>query len=244
MRRVHDANRWLLLSVASAACSMWVGCGGSAPPQAPAGDAGKTTTAAAASDSHKPDQVVQQFLEAVRSGKDVDAEKWLTKTALTETKKADLYVAPEGTATASFHVGEMELVEGGAQVFTTWTDVVEVEDETDPTKTKTKKVPKTDKIVWLLRQEPEGWRIAGMATTIFEGEAPLVLNFEDPQDMIHQQKMLEQEVARRAAAANAPAVAGKPAGQPPVAGQTPPAGAPAGTLQAAKPAAPTDPVKK
>lgn len=239
MRRVHDANRWLLLSVASAACSMWVGCGGSAPPSAPAGDAGKTTTAAAASDSHKPDQVVQQFLEAVRVGKDVDAEKWLTKTALAETKKADLYVAPEGTATASFKVGEMELVEGGAQVFTTWTDVVETGDP------KESKVSKTDKIVWLLRQEPEGWRIAGMATTIFEGEAPLVLNFEDPADMIHQQKMLEQEVARRAAAANAPAVAGKPAaGQPPVAGQTPPAGAPNGTLQAAKPAAPTDPVKK
>lgn len=232
MLRMLGSNRVRSWATAGAACLMWVGCGGSAP--APTGGAGGTQATPSAektaAQNLKPGEVVQSFLEAVRTGKDVEAEQWLTKIALAETKKADLYVAPPGTETAKFEVGEVELVEGGAQVFSTWTDVG------DAGKLK------TDKIVWLLRNETEGWRIAGMATTVFEGEPPLILNFEDPADMLHQQRMLEAEIAKRtqpaatqtaaglAGQAVPPAAAGQTApgqGTPPAVAAQPPAGPPA-----------------
>jgi hypothetical protein len=56
----------------------------------------------------------------------------------------------------------------------------------------------SDAILWVLRHETEGWRIAGMATKIFEDELPIILNFEDPQDMLRKQKLAEEEANRRA----------------------------------------------
>lgn len=246
MLRMLGSNRVRSWATAGAACLLWVGCGGSAP--APTGGTGGTqappSAEKTAASNLKPGEVVQSFLEAVRTGKDTEAEQWLTKIALAETKKADLYVAPPGTETAKFEVGEVELVEGGAQVFSTWTDLG------DDGK------PKSDKIVWLLRNETEGWRIAGMATTVFEGEPPLVLNFEDPADMLHQQRMLEAEIAKRTQpAATQTAVAGGQTAPPAVAGQTAPpavggqtappavAGRPAAQAPAGQPAA-TQPIRK
>jgi hypothetical protein len=52
---------------------------------------------------------------------------------------------------------------------------------------------------------------------IFEDMPPLLLNFEDPQDMIAKQEMVAQELTRRAAAANgqaAPRTARGPATAP------------------------------
>jgi hypothetical protein len=76
------------------------------------------------------------------------------------------------------------LEDRGAYVSSTWTDVGEDGQ------------PHSDQIVWLVRNEPEGWRIAGMVTKLFESK--LVLNFEDPQDMLRKQQMAEQEMMRRA----------------------------------------------
>jgi len=68
--------------------------------------------------------------------------------------------------------------------------------------------PATDEIIWMLRRDPAGWRIAGMATKIFKDELPLLLDFEDPQDMIRKQQLAEAEMQRRAAGGAAPAVDG------------------------------------
>ncbi len=68
----------------------------------------------------------------------------------------------------------------------TWTDI---DDEGEP---------HADEIIWALRHEPEGWRIAGMATKIFEDQPPLLLNFEDPEDMQRKQRLAEEEMERRA----------------------------------------------
>ena len=50
----------------------------------------------------------------------------------------------------------------------------------------------------MVRQEPEGWRIAGVAATVFKGEPPLLLNFEDPEEMLRKQEWVQQEMRRRA----------------------------------------------
>ena len=58
--------------------------------------------------------------------------------------------------------------------------------------------PKTDEAIWVLRHESRGWRIAGVAAQVFPGEPPLLLNFEDPQDMIRKQQWVREEIQRRA----------------------------------------------
>jgi hypothetical protein len=125
----------------------------------------------------------------VKNAEDDKANSMLTKLALAETAKMNMVVAPPGSESATFEVGEVELLsegaEQGAHVASKWTDLGDDGQ------------PHTDDIVWMLRKEPEGWRIAGMATTVFEDEPPLLLNFEDPQDMQRKQQLAEEEMQRR-----------------------------------------------
>ena len=44
--------------------------------------------------------------------------------------------------------------------------------------------------------------MVGMAMKMFEDMPPLLLNFEDPQDMLAKQEMVAEELTRRAAAAS------------------------------------------
>ena len=151
-------------------------------------DGGSTarTSTADASQGSTPDGTVREFLTSVRAGDDSLASSLLTDVAREETSKRQLAVAPPGSDSATFEVGEVELVEpDGAHVASTWTDVGDDGQ------------PHTDDIVWMLRKEPQGWRIAGMATILFQGEPPLLLNFEDPDDMLRKQRLAEREIARR-----------------------------------------------
>jgi len=155
------------------------GCGSDDP-------AAPEAVAAVSSESKAgPDVAVFDFLKAVQTGDDKKAADMLTKLAREKTAEMEMVVAPPGSETASFEVGQVELLEDkGAYVSSTWTDVGEDGQ------------PHSDQIVWLVRSEPEGWRIAGMVTKLFESK--LVLNFEDPQDMMRKQQLAEQEMMRRA----------------------------------------------
>lgn len=148
-----------------------------------------------------PEVTVFNFLEAVRTGDDATAADMLTPLARQKTEELDMVVAPPGSDTASFEVGEVELVaKDGAHVSSSWTDLDELGE------------PRTDSIVWMVRREFDGWRIAGMATKLFEDELPLFLNFEDPEDMLRKQQLLEEELVRRAQEelTGAPATAAQP----------------------------------
>src|SRR6185369_12987163 len=57
--------------------------------------------------------------------------------------------------------------------------------------------PQSNQFVWALRLQPEGWRVAGVAVEMFPNQPPLLLDFEDPADMIQKQQMAEQEARRR-----------------------------------------------
>jgi hypothetical protein len=141
--------------------------------------AAKTTT---------PEAATRVFLEAVRTGDDELTAEMLTPLAREKTAEMDMVVAPPGSDTAKYEIGKVERLEGeGARVSARWSDL----DETGE--------PRHDDMTWMLRQEPNGWRIAGVAATVFPGEPPLLLNFEDPEDMVRQQEMLREELTRRAA---------------------------------------------
>jgi len=170
-----------------------MGCGGSdragEKPGAGGGDAQSGGVAGGKTGAQQagPAAAVSDFLEAVRTGNDEKAAAMLTKTARRKTAEKNMEVAPPGSDTAQFKVGKVEyLAEDGARVASTWSDL----DENSRRQ--------TDEILWMVRREPEGWRIAGVAATIFKGEPPLLLNFEDPEEMLKKQEWVQQEKRRRA----------------------------------------------
>lgn len=211
--------RRLLAGMALLLCCFAVGCGGSAATNdAPAAQA-------AAKPVPPPDVAVRAFLEAVRTGNDTGAAELLTPLAKQKTQEMELQVAPPGSATASYKIGAVEYIaEDGAHVATEWTDV---DAETG--------APQTDPIIWMVQRQPDGWRIAGMATKVFEDQPPLFLNFEDPEDMLRKQQLVAAEIERRANPQAQPAGATAQTGQP-ISGNA--AAAPAATPVGATPAAP------
>ena len=165
-----------------------MGCGGSDETGA-AGDGEAQSGGGAGGEQNGPAAAVSEFLEAVRSGNDEKAATMLTKMARQKTAELNMEVAPPGSDTAKFEVGKVEYVDAaktGARVTSAWSDLDE------------KSQRRTDDIVWMVRRDPEGWRIAGVAATVFEGEPPLLLNFEDPEEMLRKQQWVQEEMRRRA----------------------------------------------
>ena len=147
--------------------------------------AGQTTPAGLSG----PAAAVFEFHEAVRTGNDEKAASMLTATARRKIAEMDppVVVAPPGSDTAKFEVGRVEyLAEDGARVASTWSD----RDEDSQRR--------TDELLWMVRREPEGWRIAGVAATVFEGEPPVLLNFEDPEEMLRKQQRVRELARQRA----------------------------------------------
>lgn len=134
-----------------------------------------------------PQQVVATFLESLRAGDETVAAALLTDKAREETAKKDLSVQPPGTPAAKYQVGEAEYVtpnKDGAHVHSVWTESDEEGNS------------ESYEIIWVLRQQQNGWRIAGMATQLAENTAPLFLNFEDPEEMLRKWQQASEEMAR------------------------------------------------
>ena len=184
------SNTRMLLSVFLVAAI--AGCGGSGD-STPADSAGEGSDQAASAKTAKPDLAVALFLEAVRVGNDQKAAEMFTPLARQKVAELNIQVAPQGSDTASFSVGEVEyLAEDGARVAATWTDL----DEDGK--------PRTDEMTWMVRRGSEGWRVAGMATIVFPGEPSLLLDFEKPQETLRKLELVREEVLRRAQTANLP----------------------------------------
>jgi hypothetical protein len=150
-----------------------------------------------------PEAAISQFLAAVKNGDDKQASLLLTDIARQKTTEMEIVVAPPGSDTASYKVLESEIEGESAQVGTDWTDL-----DADGR-------PRTDRVVWMLKKQGGSWRISGMATRVFPDMPPVILNFEDPEDMMQKQQAAEEEIARRMAqpagtAAENPATAATP----------------------------------
>jgi hypothetical protein len=109
-------------------------------------------------------QVVQQFLDGVR-------------TALEQTTAYNMEIAPPGSPTAKFEIGAIEIVKPDRAVAeTVWRDV-------DPDGK-----PFEDNMTWALKLIDNEWRICGMAAEVGPDQAPIVLDFEDPTEILRLQK--------------------------------------------------------
>lgn len=153
---------------------------------------------------------IRDFLEAIKRGDDAAARGMLTQVARAKTQEMGLSIAPPVPATATYSIRDGEAIDKAGEVVhvsTTWTDT-----DADGFKT-------TDEVIWVTRLDPEGWRVVGMAMKVFEDTPPLLLDFEDPADMIAKQRQVAMEIQRRAKAASKPDGVRTGAAQPPKAVQ-------------------------
>jgi hypothetical protein len=124
--------------------------------------------------SAAPDQVVQVFLNALRTGDSPTTESLLTAKAREELAKHSLSVDVQSAPNSTYQVRPAASVPGdpqGAHVSSVWTEKFDDGEE-------------TYEIVWALRRQNEGWRVAGMMMQLLPGQDVQFLNFENPEDML------------------------------------------------------------
>jgi len=127
--------------------------------------------------SASPDQVVTVFLNALRTGDSPTTESLLTARARQELAKHSLSVDVQSAPNAMYQVKPAEILtdQSGAHVKSIWTEKFDDGDE-------------TYEIVWALRRQQDGWRLAGMAMELIPGQPMQYLNFEDPADMLRKKE--------------------------------------------------------
>ena len=140
-------------------------------------------------DASTPQAAMESFLDAVRTGDATVASSMLTTKAQTEMQNAEMHVLPPGSPYAQYSIDNVtfEPEHNGAFVDSTWSDIVDEQTQEQ----------RSYQITWILRQENNAWRIAGMSTALFPNQPPLVLNFEDPADMQAQVQQANAEMIRQ-----------------------------------------------
>jgi hypothetical protein len=177
---------WIIGSLFLLAAGL-IGCSGKPAPSPAAGATSESQAAGVAATQTQPaqqpifvppnaapDQVVTVFLNALRAGDSPTTESLLTSKARQELAKHSLSVDVQSAPNATYQVRPAELLQAdpnGAHVSSVWTEKFDDGDE-------------TYEIVWALRRQGEGWRLAGMAMELIAGQPMQFLNFEDPEDML------------------------------------------------------------
>jgi len=163
--------RTLLLLLTVVVFTVAVGCNMKGKDSSPAARTGDNTP------SDPVARVVYDFLEAVRNGDTEQASAQLTPLALQRTREMDLNFSPPGSKTARFRVGAIEMIDTDkAVVESVWTDV-----DADGQ-------PNDEKITWALKLSESRWRISGMAAELGPDQPPVVMDFENPGQLIAPQK--------------------------------------------------------
>lgn len=187
MRRYRG---WLII-VSMSFLTAW-GCGTSnESEQAATSQGGNQTQNAVKNGTAKPAETVKAdtpeatvtiFLEAARTGDDQKVTSMMSSLARQKIASLNGSFAPPASDRAKFTIGKVEYVgDDGARVASTWSDVGEDDQMT------------SDKYAWVLRKEPEGWRIVGVAAFIDDSE-PLTLNFEDPAETKRKLQEIRQQM--------------------------------------------------
>ena len=166
-------------ALALAGATMFVsGCGSSTPTPNSDGTASANAnrkTTADTLDVADATNVVAQFLDAIRRGGETGgANLLLTQRAQAVLQKIGRTVQPIGSPDAVFKVTRAEAVPstpGAALVHSMWTEPV-ADGKTE-----------SYQVVWALEQEAAGWRISGLAMDLEPGKDPMVVDFENANEM-------------------------------------------------------------
>jgi hypothetical protein len=170
-----------LFGVALLGCLL-VGCGNEqvASTEGGSGAAGGNST---------PEATVKEFMSAFKNGDDAAAEKLLSQKARQEAERTQKAVSPPGSKTMRYTVGQVEYVTEAKTAAHVACQIIDAEPSGEEL---------TYDVVWFLRLEGEGWRVAGVAMKVFPDELPVLYNFEDQDDMDRKMQLVEEEMVRRA----------------------------------------------
>jgi hypothetical protein len=122
-----------------------------------------------------PNEVVALFFDSMRRGDEVQTAGLLTAKAREELAKYELVVQPPGSPLATYQVGRISYLDDAkdsAYVESILNEPTGNGQETKPWE-----------IVWAVRLEADGWKIAGFAFEISDDQAPMVVDFENGADM-------------------------------------------------------------
>ncbi len=153
-----------------------VGCGGSeeVAQQASPNTNVATTSAKSPAETSATD-VVSQFLDQVRrGGENSGAGELLTQRAQAELKRIGRTVQPIGSPDARFNVTQAREVPNEPNsmlVQSIWTEPGPEGTQND------------FEVVWAVQREASGWRISGLAMEIDPTEPPIVIDFENGEEM-------------------------------------------------------------
>ena len=118
-------------------------------------------------------RTVFEFLDAIRTGDTQTSSARLTPLALERIKESDMIFAPPASENARFQVGHVEMFEADkAFVESVWTDL-----DADG-------VPTDEKMTWALKLTNGQWRISGMAAQMGPNQPPVLIDFENPGQLI------------------------------------------------------------
>ena len=134
----------------------------------------------------EPAVAVESFLSALQGEQGDVAFGLITARAREAMHSAGLSPQPVGSQSATYTVGRTEFVtpaKDGAYVSSIWSEPLGA-GQFDQYE-----------IVWVLRKEVTGWRIAGMASEVLPGQPPLFLDFENPAEMQRKLSEAEQTIA-------------------------------------------------
>ena len=172
----------------------YVGCGGSPAATNAEKAAEKAAAAQAKEESNSPgaqetvveipadappDEVVTAFLEARRAGDAKTTAGLLTSVARAATAKHKIDVNGDALPDLQFQVAKPKFLKNnpkGAHVSSIWSELLPDGNTA------------SYEVVWVLRKEEAGWRVAGFAAELTPGTQPQFLNFEDPEDMLQKQQ--------------------------------------------------------
>lgn len=120
-----------------------------------------------------PDQVCREFIECLKAGNALDAERFLTRTSAVNARKAALTLEPPGSDQAQFDFGVPNFNTNKKLIATVECKITDLIDG-EPSETK---------MSWLLKRDGESWKIAGMILTIDDQGGTDFFSFENPADI-------------------------------------------------------------
>lgn len=124
--------------------------------------------------SATPQEVVHAFLDASRGGHEEFATELLSDKAREATSSQGLALDPPGSSSMVYRIGDVEFPtedRQAAYVSSIWQE--------DGVASAAERF----EVTWILRRQPEGWRIAGMASRVEAEAEPVLINFEDVSDL-------------------------------------------------------------
>lgn len=130
-----------------------------------------------------PARVVAQFYDALRDGDNSAIAGLLTDKAREQTAKNGLEILSQSNSSLTYELRETEYVtdqKDGAHVASFWTETDEHGQSA------------TSEVIWVLRKQAAGWRIAGFAQ-VFSDDLPLLFDLEDPEHMLRTKEYVEKE---------------------------------------------------